>query len=154
MTDRIRTALAERGYTLTPATPKGGPYVPIRQIDSLVYLSGQLPFVDGEVAWVGRVGGELTVEEGQNAAIQTFLNGLSAFELHFGSLRNLRSVLQLRGYVRSIAEFDQHHIVLNPLSELLAELFPAGHTRTALGVGSIPCGAAVELELVMEVHDE
>lgn len=154
MTDTLRTMLNHRGYMLERATPKGGPYVSIRQIGSLVYMAGQLPFVGGEIPWVGRVGSDLTLEQGQAASIQAFLNGLSAFELQFGSLHRIRSVLQLRGYVRSDPSFEHHHIVLNPLSELVAELFADGHVRTALGVSGIPCGAAVELETVLEVHDE
>lgn len=156
MSSRIRLLLAEQGYHLERATPKGGSYTSVRQSGSLAYTAGQLPFVEGEIAWSGRIGAELSVEEGQRAAIQTLLNGLSALESHLGTLDRVKNVLQVRGYVRAVPGFEEHHVVLNPMSDLLGELFAdqPRHVRTAMGVLDLPKGSAVELELVVEVSDD
>lgn len=155
MTSRIRTLLAERGLTLQVSTPRGGSYTPVREVGGLAYTAGQLPFVDGEIPWQGRVGAELTIAQAQDATVQAFLNGLSALEGHFGTLDRVDNILQLRGYVRGAAGFESQHIVLNPLSDLVGELFEGQprHVRTAMGVADLPCGAPVELEIVVEVAD-
>lgn len=156
MTSRIRSLLEDRGLTLQESTPRGGSYTPVRQVGSLAYTAGQLPFVDGEIPWQGRVGAELSIAAAQDATVQAFLNGLSALESHLGSLDRIGNVLQLRGYVRGAAGFESQHIVLNPLSDLVGELFQGAprHVRTAMGVADLPCGAPVELEIVVEVIDD
>lgn len=154
MSSRIRTLLEAEGFVLERVAPRGGSYTPVRQVESLAYTAGQLPFVDGEIGWAGQVGAELSVAEGQRAAIQTLLNAFSALETHLGTLDRVKNVLQVRGYVRSAPGFAEHHLVLNPLSDLLGTLFAGEppHVRTAMGVSELPKGAAVELELIVEVH--
>lgn len=119
----------------------------------LLFVSGQLPTVDGEVKYQGRLGAELTVEEGYQAARICALNCLAVVKSFTGSLDRVAGIVKLNGYVSSAPNFFQHPQVVNGASELLGEIFgEAGrHARAAIGVSSLPLGAAVEVDLVVQV---
>lgn len=136
------------------AAPVGGPTVGIVQTGKLVIAGGALPWKDGRMAYKGRLGLEVKVDTGKQAAFAACMQALSSIRAHLGgTLNKVKQVVALRGYVASGAEFYEQQKVMDGASQLLADIFgTAGrHTRTAIGVASLPFGAAVEIELIVEV---
>lgn len=145
--------LKELGITLPEAPRPVAAYVPYVMVDGLLFTAGQLPVVAGKISYAGRVGAELTVEEGKEAARLCALNALAVVRAATGSLDNVVRVVQLTGYVASAPDFFGQPQVLNGASELLEAVFgEAGrHARVAVGAAALPLGAAVELALVVKV---
>ncbi|MBT9258551.1 MAG: RidA family protein [Clostridiales bacterium] len=139
-----------------PEVPKPvAAYVPAVKVGSFVYTSGQLPTQKGELLVKGKLGREVTVEEGQKAARQAVLNALAAVKSVAGSLENIEKIVKLVGFVASHEGFTQQPQVVNGASELLKEVFgEAGeHARSAVGVAELPLGAPVEIELVVALKE-
>jgi enamine deaminase RidA (YjgF/YER057c/UK114 family) len=152
MQDSPEERLKDLGYEL-PAIPRpAGSYVPAARAGSLLFTAGQLPFKEGALAYVGKVGREVSVEEAQQAARLCAINALAAVEAEAG-LENVRRVVKVTGYVSSAADFNNQPMVLNGASELLGEVFGEKgiHARSAVGVAELPLNAPVELELVVEM---
>ncbi len=141
------------GLELPPAPKPVGAYVPAVRTGNLVFVSGQLPMKDGELMTQGHVGGEVTLEEARQCALQAALNALAAIAAEIGGLKHVARIVQVTGYVASAPGFTEQALVLNAASELLAEVFgEAGrHSRAAVGAAELPLGAPVELEFVVEV---
>ena len=152
----IERRLSQLGHILPVAPPPVGYYVPVLRVGNLVVTSGQLPFVGKELAFHGKVGGTVTIEQGQHAARLCVLNALAQIKACVGSLENITKIARLEGYVHSAPGFEQQPLVLNAASEILAEaLGEAGkHTRVALGINEMPLGAPVQIALWAEVKDE
>ena len=145
--------LRELGIVLpSPPTPLGA-YVEAVRSGNLLFLSGMLPVVDRKPQFVGRVGGELTLEDGRKAAATAALNGLSAAKDFLGSLDNVTAVAKLGVYIATEGDFREHPKVADGASELLEEIFGTDKlsTRIVLGVASLPLGMPIEVELVLEV---
>jgi enamine deaminase RidA (YjgF/YER057c/UK114 family) len=145
--------LAELGHTLpTPAAPVAA-YVPAVRTGNLVFISGQGPVKDGKFTATGKVGRDVTLEEAQEAARVTCLNGLAALKSEIGDLAKVSRVVKLTVFVNSGPGFDQQPFVANGASELLQEIFgEAGrHARSAVGMAELPFGMSVEIEFVFEV---
>lgn len=142
------------GLTLPGAATPAGSYVPAVQSGNLVFISGQLPKVDGKLTAAGPVPSQVSVEQAQAAAKICALNALAALDLHLGGdwSRFVR-VVKLTGFVRSDADFADQPMVINGASDFLGELFgDAGqHARAAVGVNALPAGTAVEVEFIIEV---
>jgi enamine deaminase RidA (YjgF/YER057c/UK114 family) len=119
-----------------------------------VFVSGQGPVKDGKVAYAGKVGADLSLEEGYECARLCALNCLAAVKGVVGSLERVVEVVQLRGFVNSAPGFDRQPEVLNGASELMVKLFgeKGRHARAALGTCSLPRNIAVELEMVVRVR--
>ncbi len=152
MQDSPAERLKDLGYEL-PAVPRpAGSYVPAARTGSLLFTAGQLPFKEGALAYVGKVGGEVSAEEAKEAARLCAINALAAVEAEAG-LKNVRRVVKVTGYVSSAAGFNDQPMVLNGASELLGEVFgeKGVHARSAVGVAELPLDAAVEVELVVEL---
>jgi enamine deaminase RidA (YjgF/YER057c/UK114 family) len=149
MAGRIETRLAELGVTLpTPIAPIAN-YVPYIITSDLVFVSGQLPVADGKVAFTGKVGAGVSVEDAKAAARLCFINLLVHVRVACGGdLDRVRQVVRLGGFIAAPAEFTQHAQVLNGASDLAVAVFgEAGrHARAAVGVSSLPADAAVEVE--------
>ena len=130
-----------------------GNYVPALQVGKLVFISGQLPRSDGRLTHAGRVGRELSLEDGRRAARTCVVNCLAALKSSVGSLDKVRRIVRMSGYITSAVGFQEQHKVMDAASELLVEIFgPAGkHARSAVGVVELPLGAAVEIELIAEL---
>jgi enamine deaminase RidA (YjgF/YER057c/UK114 family) len=145
----IETKLQELGITLpVPMAPVAN-YVPYVQTGDLVVISGQIPVVDGKMAYAGRVGVELSVEQGVAAARLCFVNLVAQLKAACGGdLGRVRQVVRLGGFIAAPAEFTGHAAVMNGASNLAVEVFgEAGrHARTTIGVPSLPLNAAVEVE--------
>lgn len=145
--DRIK----EIGIKLPPTPRPVAAYVPALKAGALLYTSGQLPFAEGEVKYRGKVGKDLTEEEGYRAARLCAVNCLAAARNVAGSLDRIERIVKLTGFVNCEPDFVRQPFVLNGASELLAEIFgEAGrHTRSAVGVSGLPLDAAVEIEMVL-----
>jgi len=147
--------LAELGITLPEAPPAVAAYVPWVRTGSLVVTSGQLPWVDGELSHTGRIGEELTDEEGYQAARNALINALAQLKEAVGDLDRVVKIVRLEGNTHSAPGHRGQPQVLNGASDLLLEVFGdrGRHTRTALGICELPLGAAVQISLWAEVAD-
>lgn len=152
--DTIRQRLEEKGYKLNPAPAPVGSYVQCVRTGNLLHLSGGIS-VNGEDSFYGKVGQELTLEQGQAAARAAILNRLAVVEQAVGSLEKITRIVALNGFVNAGPEFYDHPKVLNGASDLLLEIFGeiGRHSRTAVGVSALPLNVAVEISLVVEVAD-
>lgn len=150
---QIRERLASLGLALPPPPQPRGTYVPALRIGEFVLTSGQLPLIGGELRYRGKLGVDLTTEEGYEAAKLCVLNCLSAIEGILGTLDAVESVVRLVGFVASGEGFTEQAQVLNGASELLLALFGerGRHVRSAVGVRELPLGAPVEIELLVRV---
>lgn len=149
MAGRIDARLAELGITLPePARPVAN-YVPYVVTGDLVVISGQVPVIDGKVAFSGKVGAEVSLEDGVRAARGCFINLLAQLRAACGGdLDRVVQVVRLGGFIAAPPEFAQHATVMNGASDLAVAVFgEAGrHARTTVGVPSLPLDCAVEVE--------
>lgn len=148
--------LAALGLELPEPPRPVAAYVPWTRAGDFLFTAGQIPVRDGNVAFRGRVGLDLTVEQGQEAARLCALNALAVVRQALGSLERVRQVVRLDGFVNSASGFTDQPRVLNGASELLLAAFgDAGrHARLAIGVAELPLDAAVEIALVVAVAGE
>ena len=147
--------LAALGLTLPPVVPPVAAYVPAVRTGSYVYVSGQLPTVDGKLPAVGKVGGAVTAEDAAGMARTCALNALAAAAAAAGGLEGIRRIVKVTGFVASAPGFTGQPQVINGASELLIEVFgeDGKHARSAVGVAELPLNAPVEVELIAEVRD-
>lgn len=147
--------LAELGLELPPAGKPAGVYTPLVIVGDLAYTSGHLPIrLDGSRV-EGKLGDNLSVEQGYEAARLTGLQVLSSLKAALGSLDRVKRLVKAMGLVNATADFTQHPAVINGFSELIAEVFGRERgigVRSAFGAGSLPLGVAVEIEAVFEIE--
>ena len=150
----VEEKLSELGLHLPPPPEPAGSYTRAVRTGNLMFVAGQLPTRDGEMAYSGRVGTDLSTEEGYEAAKLCALNGLSVLRAELPSLESITRLVRLTGYVAAADGFVDHPKVVNGASEFLAEVLGQRgiHARLAVGVTGLPLGAAVELEIVAEVE--
>ncbi|NHN29503.1 RidA family protein [Paenibacillus agricola] len=143
--------LAELNIQLELPPKPSGNYVPFTMVSPLIYLSGVTPKEKGVLKYKGKIGSELTKEEGYQAARQCIINQLSTLRSALGNLDHVVSIVKLEGFINAAPDFYELPYVLNGASDLLVEVFgEAGvHARSAIGVASLPGGAAVEIELIV-----
>lgn len=137
-----------------PEAPKPvAAYVPAVKVDNYVYTSGQIPFVDGQLKYKGKVGKEQSLEQGYDAAKICALNCLAVIKGQIGSLDNIDRIVKVTGFVSSAANFTDQPKVINGASELLGDIFGehGEHARAAVGVNELPVDATVEVEMVVKV---
>jgi enamine deaminase RidA (YjgF/YER057c/UK114 family) len=154
MAGQVEARLAELGISLPIPMQPIANYVPAVQTGNLVYVSGQVPAVDGKIAKTGKVGQDLSLEEGKAAARQCFVNVLVHLKAACnGDLDRVRRVVRLGGFIAASAYFVDHAQVMNGASDLAVAVFGnAGrHTRTTIGVPSLPIDAPVEVEGLFEI---
>jgi enamine deaminase RidA (YjgF/YER057c/UK114 family) len=147
--------LKDLGLVLPPPPTPFGAYVEAVRIGKLLFLSGMLPVIDRKPQYVGRLGGELSVEDGRKAAELATLSAMSAIKEHLGSLDKVTAVAKLGVYIATQGDFRDHPKVADGASELLLKVFGPEllSGRVVLGVASLPLGLPVEIELVLEVAD-
>lgn len=152
MTGLIRARMTELGVELPAVAVPLAAYVPAVVSGNLVFTSGQLPTVNGELQGAGKVGAEVSLEQGAELARIAALNALAAVEAVIGSLDRVTRVVKVVGFVASAPEFTAQPAVVNGASELLGEIFgeQGRHARSAVGVPVLPIDAPVEVELVVE----
>ncbi|PPF50750.1 LysR family transcriptional regulator [Rathayibacter sp. AY1A1] len=143
--------LAELGVELPAVAVPAGAYVPAVVHGGLVYTAGQIPFVDGSLPMVGKVGAEVSPEQAKELARTCALNALAAVADAIGSLDRVTRIVKLTGFVASASGFTGQPGVINGASELLGDVFgePGRHARSAVGVAELPLGAPVEVELIV-----
>jgi len=141
------------GIELPPAPKPIASYVLSVRTGNLVYLAGQGPFAGGKPTVTGKVGAELTEEEGYKAARATILGSLAALRAEIGSLDRVSRIVKVVGWVNSAPGFTRQPWVLNGASDLLVEIFgEAGkHARSAVGANELPLNIPVEIEMIVEV---
>jgi enamine deaminase RidA (YjgF/YER057c/UK114 family) len=146
--------LQELGVDLpAPAAPVAA-YLPCVRTRNLVYVSGQVPSVDGKPTHLGHLGDDVDLEAGRAAARTCAVNVLAALKAELGELSRVRRVVKVTGFVASTPDFTDHPKVVNAASELFGEVFgDAGrHARAAVGVAALPLGVPVEVEAIVEVE--
>ncbi|HEY6481304.1 MAG TPA: RidA family protein [Streptosporangiaceae bacterium] len=145
--------LAELGLTLPEVTRPLAAYVPAVRTGNYVYVSGQLPMVDGKLQATGKVGAEVDVDRAKALARVCALNALAAAASMAGGLAGITRIVKVTGFVASSPDFTDQALVINGASELLVEVFgDAGrHARSAVGMAVLPRDTPVEVELIAEV---
>jgi enamine deaminase RidA (YjgF/YER057c/UK114 family) len=153
MTD-ARGRLAELGLELPAVATPLAAYVPAVRTGNHVYVSGQLPLVDGTLMQTGKVGAEVTTEQAKDLAGRCALNALAAVDALVGLERIVR-VVKVVGFVASAEGFTDQPAVINGASEFLVAVLgePGRHARSAVGVFELPRGTPVEVEMIVEVSD-
>jgi len=146
--------LSELSITLPPAPKPVAAYIPAVRAGDLLFLSGTGPFKDGQIAFTGKLGKDLTVEQGYEAARLTLLNALAMVRQELGTLDRVVRIVRLTGHVASAEGFTQQPAVINGASDLLVQIFgEAGrHARLALGAAELPLNMCIELELILQVR--
>lgn len=146
--------LLQLAVELPPAPPRGGVYKPVVVVGNIAYVSGHGPFCADGTYLTGRLGADLDVEEGKAAARQTGLALLATLKSELGSLDRVKRVIKLLGMVNATPEFPDHPKVINGCSELFAQVWGEENgigARSAVGMGGLPGGIAVEIEGIFEL---
>ena len=142
------------GLTLPPAPPPAGVYKPILVIDRFLYVSGQGPVMSDGSLYTGRLGLDLSLDQGQEAARQVALTMLSTIKTHYGELTKVKRLVKTLGMVNCTPEFKDHPLVINGYSELMASVFGPDYgigVRSAVGM-LLPSNIAVEIEAMFELY--
>jgi enamine deaminase RidA (YjgF/YER057c/UK114 family) len=149
----IEERLAELGIELPPAATPIASYVPVRISGDHAYVSGQIPMQEGMLLSEGRLGAELTVEQGQAAARRCALQALSALRNALSSLDDVHGIVRVDVFVASAPGFTDQPSVANGASDVLVEIFgdEGRHARAAVGVAELPLGASVEIAMVARI---
>ncbi len=148
--------VAELGITFrNPGNPVAN-YVHAVQSGNLLFLSGKGPKQANGENVVGKLGADLTIEEGYAAAREAAINQLSVLKTELGDLRRVKRIIKVKGMVNAIPEFKDHSKVINGYSDLMVAVFGENgkHTRAAVGMGSLPGNMAVEVEMVVELWED
>ena len=150
---QVEAKLAEMELELPAPPAPVANYVRCVRTGNLVFVSGHGPTRGGAYLFQGKVGAERTVEEGYEAAKLVMLNCLSTLKQELGDLDRVRRVVKLLGMVNCTPEFSDHPKVINGASDLLVALYGENgrHARSAVGMGSLPGGITVEIEMIVEV---
>ena len=149
----IEDKIKELGYELPEAPKPLAAYVPAIGFKDLVMTAGQIPTIKGELKYKGKVGKDLTEEEGQKAAEICALNCLSVVKALIGKLDKIEQIVKLTVFVNSAEGFQTQPKVANGASELLVKIFgdKGKHARSAVGVNELPLNAAVEIEMMIKL---
>jgi len=147
--------LKELGIELPEAPKPLAVYIPVVKMDNIVFTAGQIPLKNGKLVLEGKVGKNLSLEEGQKAAEQCAINCLSVIKSICGSLDNIERIVKLTVFVNSADDFALQHLVANGASEFIGKIFgDAGrHARSAVGVNQLPMNAPVEVEMIVKLKD-
>ena len=155
MAGQIQERLAELGIELPRAPAPAAAYVPFTRVGELLLVAGQLPVFQGDLRYVGTIGVEYSIEEGQAAARQCGVNLIAQVaEALDGDLDRLVRCVKLGGFVNTTPEFRDHPKVINGASQLMIQVFGdiGRHARFAVGANSLPFGACVEIDGIFQVR--
>ncbi len=155
MPSRIEQRLSQLGITLPAPGAPGGNYVPFVKVGNLVFMAGQVCRAEGRMVYVGKVGRDLSVDDGQKAARLCALNLLAQLKAACdGDLDRVERCVRVGGFVNCGADFTEQPKVINGASDFMNEVFgDAGkHARTAVGVASLPMDSAVEVEAIFQLR--
>lgn len=155
MTNNIEKALSAKGIELpTPAAPVAS-YVPAVEVNGLLHISGQVSMQDGQLI-TGKLGNDMSLEEGQQAAKACALMIAAQIKMAAGSLDRVDRIVKLGVFVNSTADYTDHPKVANGCSDMMEVIFGAAgqHARSAVGVASLPLGVAVEVDAIIALKPE
>ena len=155
MTSEIQVNLDKLGIDLNkPAMPAGN-YVPVLVVKDMVYVSGQLPLVNGIIQLTGQVGVSVTIEEAKEQAIQCAIAILRQVASVSDNLEKVERVIKLGGFVVSTSDFTEQPKVIDAASEIMVKIFgdSGKHTRFAVGVSAVPLGAVVEIDAIFQLKN-
>jgi enamine deaminase RidA (YjgF/YER057c/UK114 family) len=149
----IEEKIEQMGITIPEAAKPLAAYIPALKVGNLIMTSGQVPIAVGVIQYQGKVGKDLTEEDGKEAAKLCAINCLSAVKSLTGSLDKIKRIIKLTVFVNSAEGFTAQPKVANGASEFIVEIFgEAGkHVRSAVGVSELPLNSAVEIEMIVEV---
>lgn len=145
--------IADLGLTLPAAPSPMANYVTVRRVDNLLFFSGAGPFEDGKPVVFGKVGAELTQEQGYAAARLTGLNLIAQLKNELGDLDRIKQFVKVQAFVASAPDFLNQPAVMNGTSDLFAEVFgeQGKHARTAVAVTQLPFNIPIEVEMIVEI---
>ena len=151
----IEQRISDLGLELPPAPPAGGTYSPVVVLGNTAYVSGQGPVRPDGSMIKGRVGADLTEEQGIEAARTVGLTMLATIRAQLGSLDRVKRIIKVLGMVNAADDFRHHPKVINGFSDLMVEIWAEDGraARSAVGMGSLPGNIAVEIEAIIELHD-
>lgn len=153
MANDIEGRLKALGIELPPVPTPAANYVPFVISGKQIFVSGQIPVTPAGVQYVGKVGGEISVEDGQKAARICAINILAILKSAAGDLDRIGRIVKLVGFVNTAPDFNEPQRIVNGASDLIVEVFgdKGRHARSAIGVATLPFGVAVEVEAVAEL---
>jgi enamine deaminase RidA (YjgF/YER057c/UK114 family) len=151
----IEAKLKELGYDLPEAPQPFANYVTVNRSGNLLFTSGSGCFLNGKAVYQGRLGEDLSIEQGYEAARITALNLLSIVKNELGDLNKVKKVVKLLGFVSSTNDFYEHPKVIDGASDLLVEVFgdKGRHARSAIATNVLPMNLPVEIEVIIEVEE-
>lgn len=146
--------IEELGLELPPAPSPGGTYNPVVEVDGVAYVSGHGPLKPDGTMITGKVGADLSLEDGAAAARQVGLAILATLKAQLGGLDRIERIIKVLGMVNAAPDFDKHPQVINGFSDLFVEIFGENGraARSAVGMGSLPENIAVEIELIVKLR--
>lgn len=149
----IEEKIKELGFDLPQVARPLAAYIPAKQVGNLIMTSGQVPVVNGEIKYKGKIDQDLSEEDGQKAAQICALNCLAAIKDIVGDLDKINEVVKLTVFVASSPDYTSQPKVANGASELVTKIFgeKGKHARSAVGVTALPLGAAVEIEMIVSL---
>lgn len=149
----IAARLQALGLTIPQAVTPVANYVPFTQMGKLLFISGQVPFDDGQIAVSGKLGQDVSLEDGQKAARICALHILAQTQAAIGDLEQIERVLKLTGFVNSTPDFTDQPKVINGASDFFVDVLAerGRHSRSAVSAASLPLNAAVEVEAIIQV---
>jgi len=153
MAGKIESKLAEMGVALPiAASPKVAKILNWKIAGDLLFVSGQVPRIDNEISFIGKVGREYSLEEGQLAARTSALMVLACIKEALGDMDRVTEIVRIKSYINVDPDFTDVSAVLNGASELFIDVYgdPGRHSRTAVGVASMPFGVAIEVEGIFQ----
>ncbi len=153
----LETIIENKGLRLPQVRTPSFEYLPVIVYKNIAYVSGQLPWDDSFKSVIkGKVGGDLSLEEGREAARRCVLSGMAFLKESLGSFSSVERVIKVSGFVASAPGFTEQPAVIDAASSLLVSLFgdSGRHARSAIGVYELPRGSAVEIEFLFGLHDE
>ena len=152
---KIEARLEELGLILPESPPPMANYVSVQRTGNLLFFSGSGPFQDGKPVVFGKLGKELTLEEGYNAAKLTALNLISILKKTVGDLDKVKQIVKLLAFVASTDDFTQQPAVVNGASDLFVEVFgdKGKHARSAIAANVLPFSIPIEIEMIVEIED-
>lgn len=152
----INKRLHELGIELPEAPKPAGKYVPLKRVGNLVFTSGQDCRKNGVPLYKGKIGSDLTIEEGYDAARKTMINCLAVLKAEIGDLNRVKQFVKLLGFVNSSDGFTEQPSVINGASALLIEIFgeKGKHARSAISSNALPFNIPVEIEMIVELNED
>lgn len=153
MADTAESRLAAMGITLSSPPAPAAAYIPTVLTGNQLFVSGQISALPGGASFIGKLGRDYGIDEGREAARICAINLLANFKAALGDLEKVRRIIKVTGFVNAVGDFNDAHLVVNGCSEFLIEILGerGRHARSAIAVASLPRGAAVEAEAIVEV---